>query len=241
MDAAWGVLSSHGKRRQRCSCALAVRATSGHLPRFSHDNLCRYDNETSTTITDIYRAFASIHTALAPYLLSAGSVAYESNSSAMTFLDDTTYLLGDDILVAPLLSNASNTRSVTFPGKGSWVSWFTNESHAGGSTALVSADLNQFPVFKKAGSIIALLGAFAHYACSFDHSLDASGSPSLVFVITQPVAAGMTCVRSGSNSNRTGFVAEYFHDLRGTTVLSARKRGPQSVAFVMVIRHITFF
>lgn len=155
----------------------------------------------------------------------------------MTFTDDTTYLLGDDILVAPLLSNASNSRSVTFPGEGSWSNWFTNETYSGGSTATVCAALDQYPVFKKAGSIIALRGALAHHASSFDRSLDPRGPPSLVLDITQPVAAGMACVRRGSNSNGTGFIAEYFHDYEGTTLLSARGRGLQSVAFVMVIRH----
>jgi hypothetical protein len=218
-----------GTAPTRLGCAF--HALLVPLPTFACDNCCRYDNATSSTITDIYRTFASIHTALGPYLLAAGSAAFESNSSAMTFTDDTTYLLGADILVAPLLSNASNSRAVQFPGKGTWTNWFTNETHAGGSTAVVSAAIDQFPVFKKSGSIIATLGAFAHYVSPFDRSLDPSGPPPIVFVITQPASAGMACVRS----NRTGFVAEYSHDGGRSSRLSARARGTQSVAFVMVI------
>jgi hypothetical protein len=186
---------------------------------FVCDHWSRYDNATSSAITDIYRTFASIHTALGPYFLAAGAAAFENNSSAMIFTDDTTYLLGDDILVAPLLSNESNSRSVHFPGNANWVNWFTNETHVG-------------------GSIIATFGALAHYTSPFDRSLDPKGPPPLVFVITHPVSAGMTCVRQGQSSNLSSFVAEYFHNDRGFTLLSARKRGAHSVAFVMVIHPI---
>ncbi len=220
-----------------------MRHTIAHRRRALFCNAFgRYDNATSTAVTDIYRTFASIHTALGPYLLATGAAAFESNSSAMTFTDDTTFLLGSDILVAPLLSNATNSRQVTFPAHGSWINWFTNETHAGGSSATVSAALNEFPVFKKAGSVIALDGAFAHHASAFDRSLSPASPPTIVFVITQPVSAGMTCVRRGAGSNRTAFIAEYSHDAHGFTVLSARKRGSQTVAFVMVIaRHLFLF
>jgi hypothetical protein len=210
------------------------------LPALACNAARSYDNATSTTVTDIYRTFAGIHTALGPYLLATGASAFESNSSAMTFTDDTTYLLGNDILVAPLLSNASNSRTVSFPAHGSWVNWFTNESHAGGSSATVSAALDQFPVFKKAGSLIVMHGVFAHHACAFDRSLSPGSPPTLVFVVTQPVVAGMACVRRASGSNRTGFIAEYAHDAQISTRLSARYRDPQVVAFVLVTPRFLF-
>jgi hypothetical protein len=210
-------------------------AFNHQLSAFACDTCRRYDNATSTTVTDIYRTFAGIHTALGPYLLATGAAAFESKSSAMTFTDDTTYLLGNDILVAPLLSNTSNARSVSFPAHGTWINWFTNETHAGGSSATVSAALDQFPVFKKAGSLIVMLGAFAHHASAFDRSLSPGSPPSLVFVVTQPVVAGMACVRRASGSNHTAFIAEYAHDAQAFTRLSARNRGPQVVAFVLVI------
>jgi hypothetical protein len=213
---------------------LAVRTTPAKCHTFVVDEAFRYDNASPATITDIYRTFAGIHTALGPYLLSTGAGAFESNSSSMTFTDDTTYLLGHDILVAPLLSNQSNSRSVQFPATGTWVSWFTNETYAGGSSAIVTSSISQFPVFKKAGSIIALGGEFAHHACAVDAALFAAAPPALVFVVTHPVAAGMTCVRGGSSSTGRGFIAEYSYDFNATAVLSAGNRGAQAVAFVMV-------
>jgi hypothetical protein len=176
--------------------------------------------------------------ALAPYLLASCAAAFENNASAMTFTDDTTYLLGDSILVAPLLSNASNSREVKFPESSGWVSWFTNQSFAGGSSAIVSADLHQFPVFTRAGSVIALDSVYAHYACPYRHASTAESRPSFVLLVTHPASAGMACVRPGSSSNHSGFVAEYAYDSSGTMILSARNRGPQSVAFVVVIRHV---
>jgi hypothetical protein len=152
----------------------------------------------------------------------------------MTFTDDTTYLLGHDILVAPLLSNASDSRTVKFPHGGDWVGWFTNDSYAGGSSATVSAALDQYPVFKRAGSVIAMHGAYAHFASGFDRTLRAQ-APTFVFDVTRPLSAGMACIRRGSGSNGSSFIAEYSHDWQGTTRLSAAKRGPQSVAFVVVM------
>jgi 2',3'-cyclic-nucleotide 2'-phosphodiesterase (5'-nucleotidase family) len=42
-----------------------------------------YDNATSTTVTDIYRTFAGIHTALGPYLLSTGADAFEVDNGIL--------------------------------------------------------------------------------------------------------------------------------------------------------------
>lgn len=152
----------------------------------------------------------------------------------MTFTDDTTYLLGHDILVAPLLSNSSDSRTVDFPHGGDWVAWFTNDSYTGGSSATVTAALDQYPVFKRAGSVIALHGAYAHFASAVDRTLRAQ-APTFVLDVTRPVSAGMACIRRGSGSNVSGFIAEYSHDAQGTTHLSAPKRGTQSVAFVVVM------
>ena len=76
------------------------------------------------------RRFVSIHYALVPYLLSTGSSALESNSSSIlplakhdSFIDKLIddfhpatydYMLGKEILVAPVTSNTSNVKARTF-------------------------------------------------------------------------------------------------------------------------------
>jgi hypothetical protein len=67
------------------------------------------------------------------------------------------YLYGDDILVAPIVTpnNASGTGSTTvwFP-PGVWSDYFTGTRYAGPSTAVVSRDLSQMPVFIRDGGMM---------------------------------------------------------------------------------------
>lgn len=70
--------------------------------------------------------------------------------------DDSQYLLGDNLLVAPLTSyNASGTssRSVFIPD-GTWTNLFTGESVTGPKTITVTCDSNTMPLFVRSGSIL---------------------------------------------------------------------------------------
>jgi len=68
------------------------------------------------------------------------------------------YLYGQDVLVAPVTTanddSGKATRSVWFPAGSSWTDWFTGTTHAGGTTADVTTDLNSMPVFVKSGGIV---------------------------------------------------------------------------------------
>lgn len=65
------------------------------------------------------------------------------------------YLLGDDLLVAPIVSAGVGPRKlgeqvVWFP-EGTWFNQFTGERYAGDTEHLVTADIDEFPLFVKAG------------------------------------------------------------------------------------------
>ena len=110
-----------------------------------------------TQTTDIYRTFVKLHYALIPYLMSEGAKAFKQKTSLMTFLDkvDYRYLLGPDILVAPMIASGT-TRKVTFPAGSDWVYLFDKQQeHKGGSTATLTVPLEQYPVFLRKGSAIA--------------------------------------------------------------------------------------
>jgi alpha-glucosidase (family GH31 glycosyl hydrolase) len=106
---------------------------------------------------DIYRTFVNLHYAMIPYLMEEGAKAFEAGESLMTFFDDVEYhyLLGPDILVAPMLEEGTS-RTVQFPADSDWVYLFDkSKTYTGGSTETLTIPLDEFPVFLRDGSEIA--------------------------------------------------------------------------------------
>ncbi|HWG13187.1 MAG TPA: TIM-barrel domain-containing protein [Streptosporangiaceae bacterium] len=69
--------------------------------------------------------------------------------------DDSEYLYGPDVLVAPVTTPGTTaTTSVWFPPGSSWTDYFTGQTYAGGTTADVSTDLGTMPVFLRSGGIL---------------------------------------------------------------------------------------
>jgi alpha-D-xyloside xylohydrolase len=66
------------------------------------------------------------------------------------------YLLGDDLLVAPVTTRGARSREVPFP-PGRWFDFWTGEAREGGTTASIPAPLGQIPVFLREGAILPLL------------------------------------------------------------------------------------
>lgn len=68
-------------------------------------------------------------------------------------LDDE-YLWGDNLLVAPVMTQGARSRSVTFPA-GDWIDLDnTRLSYRGGTTATVRAPLDRLPLFVRAGAFL---------------------------------------------------------------------------------------
>lgn len=65
------------------------------------------------------------------------------------------FMLGPDILVAPVLEEGATERSVRLPAHpGGWYDWHDGRHVAGGGVATVEAPLGRLPVFVRAGAII---------------------------------------------------------------------------------------
>jgi alpha-glucosidase (family GH31 glycosyl hydrolase) len=112
-----------------------------------------FDQET----VDIYRTFVNLHYAIIPYLMEEGARAFVAKKSLMTFIDNEEYhyLLGPDILVAPMLEEGTS-RTVQFPADSDWVYLFDeSKTYTGGSTETLIIPLDEFPVFLREGSEIA--------------------------------------------------------------------------------------
>jgi alpha-D-xyloside xylohydrolase len=64
----------------------------------------------------------------------------------------TEYLLGEDLLVAPVFSE-TGSRSVYLPA-GTWHDYWTGEAYEGGQTVDLSVELADLPLFQRAGSVV---------------------------------------------------------------------------------------
>ncbi len=74
------------------------------------------------------------------------------------------YLLGDNILVAPIYTNSSSI-SITFPGGSTWIYWWNHgTTYNGGSTHMINGvPLDEYPVFFRSGRCIdSVLVLFLH-------------------------------------------------------------------------------
>ncbi|XP_065826338.1 alpha-glucosidase 2-like isoform X2 [Oscarella lobularis] len=124
--------------------------------------------EPANETTQIYKRYVNVHLSLVPYLLTVGSHAMETNTSAITplakkqkvkiidFVPETfNYLLGDDLLVCPVVTDPSNV-TVTFPN-GTWVDyWNPSITYNADETIHIQPNLETLPVFHRKGALLPL-------------------------------------------------------------------------------------
>lgn len=67
--------------------------------------------------------------------------------------NDSEFMFGEDLLIAPVVWDRAATRSLRLP-KGGWYDFWTMKRYEGGTWVTVDAPLERIPVFVKAGSVI---------------------------------------------------------------------------------------
>jgi alpha-D-xyloside xylohydrolase len=116
-----------------------------------------------------YRFYARLHTALFPYLY---TYAQQCRASGLPIIrplvlmnqTDTntyglqhTYLLGDDLLAAVVVTNFASTRTVYLPA-GDWYDFFTQQKFSGGRNLTWSnPDQTRMPLFAREGAIVPMI------------------------------------------------------------------------------------
>ena len=142
------------------SVVMQVGDSSSQTPwEFNEEN--GRDQET----LDSYREFARLHLRLFPYLwtyaqnvLIDGRAIQRPLGLAYPELGEhpsDTFMLGDSLLVAPVIERGAVTRDLTFP-QGEWLHWFKDEKRSPGP-ATVDAPLLELPLYLRAGAIIPML------------------------------------------------------------------------------------
>jgi alpha-glucosidase len=114
---------------------------------------------------DINRESIMLRYRLLPYIYTAFWHAAQTGQPIMRPLlleypDDWTaigtndeYLFGDDLLVAPIVKDYDENRSVYFP-RGTWYDYWTDRRYVGPLTVNVDAPLERMPLFVRAGAVI---------------------------------------------------------------------------------------
>jgi alpha-D-xyloside xylohydrolase len=123
----------------------------------------------------VYRRYARLHTDLFPYIYACAQEASQTGIPLMRampleFPDDPAawgdlaehqYCFGAELLVAPVYYGYSRTRLVYLP-EGLWRDFWTGELLRGGRTLRCAVDVEQIPVFARAGALIPRLDPSPH-------------------------------------------------------------------------------
>ena len=86
------------------------------------------------------------------------------------------YLLGESLLVAPVLRDSARSRTVTLP-EGTWIHYWTDEAMEGGRTVTVDAPLDEIPLFVKGGAILPMRPVAPHTDAQPADTLDLAVYP----------------------------------------------------------------
>lgn len=141
------------------STVMQVGTSASALP---WDKTADYDDE----MLGWYRTYARLHLRLFPYVWTyAQNLAVDGRAIARPLglaypelgaHPDDTYLLGDALLVAPVVARGQRTRAVPLPA-GNWIDWWNGKRYAGGATVTVDAPLGTLPLFMAEGSMVPML------------------------------------------------------------------------------------
>ena len=139
----------------------------------SAQNPERYPWSYDVRTLDVWRKFSRLHANLAPYFaraaadaattgLGIGRPLYLEDSATADVWLDTEYMLGDDLLVAPVLRPKSESREVYLPSGSNWIQQTVDDvgrlvPHGlpivGGAVITAPAPFDQIPVFLRAGAV----------------------------------------------------------------------------------------
>src|SRR6185295_8962849 len=103
-----------------------------------------------------YRYFAKLHHQLVPYLYGLGVEAHQGGEPIVRDPDRELrqYRLGEDVLVAPIVTR-DDQRRVELPAGARWLDyWDDSQTTAGGTVIQYEAEIDRMPLFIRSGAII---------------------------------------------------------------------------------------
>jgi alpha-glucosidase (family GH31 glycosyl hydrolase) len=113
----------------------------------------------------LFKKYAILHSALLPYFATYAEQAHRTGVPIMrhTVLEfpndprsasaEYQYLLGEYLLVAPVIEPGATTRKLYLP-QGEWLNYWTGERYTGAGDVTVPAPIDQIPLMVRSGSVI---------------------------------------------------------------------------------------
>lgn len=87
---------------------------------------------------------------------------YEFPNDKLTYLINDQYMVGSDILVAPVVKDGMRTRGIYLPTGAEWIDWWTGEKYESGKTHYLQTPLNRLPLFIRVGAIVPTQSVIQH-------------------------------------------------------------------------------
>jgi hypothetical protein len=127
-------------------------------------------------------SFLRLREAMVPYLYATARQAYDSGlpmaralyldypREAGAYTHDTEYLLGDQLLVAPVTTPGLTAQTTVWLPPGTWTDVFTGATYQGPGDRLVVSTPERMPVFARSGAIVPL-AAYADNVASLPNAL----------------------------------------------------------------------
>ncbi|MEZ5344812.1 MAG: glycoside hydrolase family 31 protein [Pyrinomonadaceae bacterium] len=87
---------------------------------------------------------------------------YEFPEDKQTYLNNDQYMVGSDVLVAPVVRDGMRTRGVYLPEGAEWIDWWTGEKFESGKIHYISVPLDRLPIFVRVGAVIPTQSVVQH-------------------------------------------------------------------------------
>ncbi|MGH9901231.1 MAG: TIM-barrel domain-containing protein, partial [Pyrinomonadaceae bacterium] len=87
---------------------------------------------------------------------------FEYPQDARTYLNEDQFLVGRDLMVAPVVREGVTKLRVYFPKGDAWVDWWTGARYEGGKDAEVEAPIDRLPLFARGGAAVPVQPVIQH-------------------------------------------------------------------------------
>lgn len=87
---------------------------------------------------------------------------YQYPDDKQTYLIDDEYMVGNDILVAPVVKQGMTTRGIYLPVGAEWLDWWTGEKIESGKIHYLQPPLDRIPIFARVGAVIPTQSTIQH-------------------------------------------------------------------------------